>query len=114
MQLHFRNRYTSKICIAIMFFSPDGCRNYGQWGTRGWWCIDPGGEVHVLNTGNRYATFYAEAANGAVWTSDSNYIMVVNHAFDSCIGIGVTPSRSVGTRLVDLGDSDRHFVNLIA
>ncbi|MEV7006771.1 DUF1036 domain-containing protein [Streptosporangium sp. NPDC051022] len=114
MELHFRNRYTSKVWVAIMFYSPDGCRDYGQWGTRGWWAIDPGGEAYVINTNNRYAAFYAEAANGAVWTGPYGPIYVYQTAFDSCLNIGSTAARPVGARLVDLNGYSRYYVNLVA
>lgn len=112
MQLHFRNRYTSKVWVAIMFYSPDGCRDYGQWGTRGWWPIDPGGEAFVLNTNNRYAAYYAEAANGAVWTGAYGPMYVYQNAFDSCINIGSTAARLVGTRLIDMNGYSTYYVNL--
>ncbi|MFI7532694.1 hypothetical protein [Streptosporangium sp. NPDC049376] len=114
MELHFRNRYTARAWIAIMFYSPDGCRDQGQWGTRGWWAVDPGGEAYVLNTGNRYAAFYAEAADGAVWTGSHGPFYVYRDAFDSCLNVGGTAARRVGARLVDLNGYSSYYVNLTA
>ena len=115
MQLHFRNRHSARLYVAIMFHSPDNCRDYGSWGVRGWWTIDPGGEAYVLNTSNRYAAYYAEATDGVVWAGQYGPMYVHPQAFDSCLKIGDTnpATRVVGTRMVDLGDSDRHYVNLI-
>ncbi|GGP90308.1 DUF1036 domain-containing protein [Streptosporangium pseudovulgare] len=114
MELHFRNRYVSRVWVAVMFYSPVTCRDHGQWGTRGWWAIDPGGEAFVLNTDNRYAAFYAEAANGAVWTGPYGPMYVYQTAFDSCLNIGSTAARRVGTRLVDMNGYSRYYVNLVA
>jgi uncharacterized membrane protein len=113
VELHFRNRYSSHLYVAIMFFDPDGCAEAGSWGTRGWWAIDPGGEAYVLNTNNQYAAYYAEADDGATWSGTYGPVYVHQQAFDSCVGIGDTSpeTRIVGMRLVDLGGSD-HYVNL--
>jgi uncharacterized membrane protein len=113
LQLHFRNNYGPRIWVAIMF-KDDGCAAYGRpWGTRGWWTIDHGQSVHVLNTGNRFAYYYAEAADGAVWTGDRGPMYVTQQAFDSCVDIGSTNARIVGTREVHI-PSDKHTVNLVA
>ena len=114
MELHFRNQYPSRLYVAIMFYDPDGCGEYGSWGTRGWWPIEPGGEAFVLNTNNEYAAFYAEADDGAVWGGPYGPVYVHQAAFDSCVGIGDNSpeTRIVGMRLVDMQDSN-HWVNLI-
>ncbi|MFF4986788.1 DUF1036 domain-containing protein [Streptosporangium saharense] len=114
MQLHFRNRYTAKTWVAIMFYNPDGCRDHGQWGTRGWWAIDPGGEAYVLSTNNRYAAFYAEAADGRIWTGTYGPFYVYQNAFESCLNIGSTAARRVGARLVDMNGYSTYYVNLVA
>jgi uncharacterized membrane protein len=113
MRLHFRNRYSTRIYVAIMFSNPGGCGEYGGWGTRGWWTIDPGGEAYVLSSGNRYAAYYAEAADGAVWGGPYGPIYVYPDAFDSCLNIGSTAASAVvGCRLVDMGSNDDYYVNL--
>jgi len=85
-----------------MYFDPDGCAGYGDWGTQGWWNIAPGQEVNVKNTSNRYATFYAHS-DRLEW-SGAYDVYVKSSAFKSCVNIGSTDSRIVGERLVDLGD----------
>lgn len=115
MELHFRNQYTSTVWVAIMFYSPDACGgDLGSWGTRGWWGMDPGGEAFVLNTDNQYAAFYAEANDGAVWAGPYGPVYVHQAAFDSCVNIGDNSpeTRMVGMRLVDMQDTDVHYVNL--
>jgi Protein of unknown function (DUF1036) len=118
MELHFRNSYdgTSLISVAIMFYSPSTCANYGSWGTRGWWNIAPGGEAYVLNTNNQYAAFYAEATNGAIWAGNYGPVYVHPYAFDSCVDIGDNnpATRVVGMRLVDMDGFSRYTVNLTA
>ncbi|MEV4631608.1 DUF1036 domain-containing protein [Micromonospora sp. NPDC049523] len=111
MQLHFRNNYGLRIWVSIMYYDP-GCSAYGSpWATRGWWAIDYGGQAYVLNTNNRYAYFYAEAANGAVWAGGYGPIYVPQNGFDLCQNIGQTGARIVGLREVYI-PSDVHTVNL--
>ena len=52
MQLRFRNSYGSRISVAIMFYDPSNCADYGSWGTQGWWSMDYGSTVYVLDTDN--------------------------------------------------------------
>jgi Protein of unknown function (DUF1036) len=74
-EIRFTNETSSTVWVAVMFYSPDGCAAYGQWGTRGWWQIAPGGTAFALRTNNRYAGYYAESANGTgMWrTSRPTY-----------------------------------------
>ena len=88
-----------------MFFDPEGCRDEGRWGTRGWWNIPPGGSAYVLDTNNRFFAFCAESlADGAVWSGDRGPVFVRRKAFDSCLNIGDTSpeTRVVGMRQLDL------------
>ena len=50
-----------------MYYSPARCGAYGNWGTRGWWQIDPGQTklACVGNPLNRYYAYCAHAAHGA-------------------------------------------------
>ncbi|MEH1017256.1 DUF1036 domain-containing protein [Micromonospora sp. CPCC 206060] len=112
MQLHFRNSYGPRIWVAIMYYDT-GCNAYGSpWATRGWWAIDHGGQAYVLDTNNRYAYYYAEAADGAVWTGQYGPIYVPQAAFNLCENIGQTGARIVGLREVYI-PSDSHTVNLV-
>ncbi len=97
-----------------MFYSPGPCGEYGLWGTRGWWSINPGGEAFPLRTENRYAAYYAEADDGTTWSGTYGRVYVHPNAFDSCLNIGDTnpDTRVVGMRLTDLAGVDRHYVNL--
>jgi hypothetical protein len=112
MQLSFHNSYGPRIWVAIMFYDPVGCADYGEWGTRGWYAIDYGGTALVLNTDNHYAYFYAEAADGGVWNGPYGPIYVTQQPFSSCINIGRTDARRVGLREVYI-PSNGLIVNLI-
>ncbi len=104
MMVHFHNSYPSKVWVAIMQYNPDTCGEDGDWETEGWWGIDPGGEVWAFSTSNRYAAFYAEADDGAIWTGPYGPVYVYWNAFDSCVDIGSTAAFAVvGMRLIDLG-----------
>ena len=112
-QLHFRNRYTSRVYVAIAFPN-DACGAYGSpWGTKGWWPIDPGGEAYVLN-GQRFACYYAEAIDGTVWTGSQGPVYVPQTRFESCWGIGNNSSGTqvVGMRVVYILDHNL-YVNLM-
>ncbi|MFI0485464.1 DUF1036 domain-containing protein [Actinomadura sp. 9N215] len=106
MQLHFRNDHGSRLWVAIMFWSPDDCADYGRWGTRGWWQLDPGQQKYVLNTSATFAFFYAEADDGATWSggpSATIFMYVTQEPFDSCHLIGSTAARLVSVRRLELG-----------
>ncbi|MFF3374057.1 hypothetical protein ACFYXF_14110 [Streptomyces sp. NPDC002680] len=104
MELRIRNRYHQTVSVAILFFSPDTCAAYGRWGTRGWWNIRPGGEAYVLDTNNTWSYIYGEASDGTLWTDENGpRIYVRQEAFRSCLLIGDTQSRLVGTVKVRSG-----------
>ncbi len=110
--VHFINGYTKRIQIAIMF-KEDSCSEYGRpWGTRGWYKVDPGGSVYVLDTGNRYFYYYAEATDGSkLWTTSAidpgPLVPVPPRRFDLCIDIGSSDARDVGMRKRDLQINNR-------
>ena len=111
MELHFRNARGSQLWVCIAFHDPGSCGPYGNWGTRGWWSIPPSGRAHVLNTQNRYAYFYAEAADGGVWAGPYGPVLAPRHAFDSCWDIGNNVDPYVHMRQVHI-PSGQHTVNL--
>jgi uncharacterized membrane protein len=107
MRVNFRNNTAARVWVAIMRWEPDGCRDYGNWATAGWWQIDPGQRVWAFSTNNRYAAFYAKSANGSFWAGDYGPVYVYHEAFDSCLNIGSTAAYgTVGMRLITLGDND--------
>lgn len=99
--LHFHNYTANTVVITIQYYAPDSCAGQGGWGKKGWWNVAPGGEVNVLNTGNRYATFYAHSSRLS-WSGGYN-ALVPPTGFDWCQNTGDTQSSWVGERLVDLG-----------
>src|SRR3954464_56856 len=109
MQLYFRNSYGPTIWVAVMSYDPAGCSDGLQWRSRGWWTINYGGSAYVLKTSNRYAYYYAEAANGAVWTGPFGPMYVTQNAFDGCAGR--SDARAVGPREVYIS-ADTYTVNL--
>jgi uncharacterized membrane protein len=114
MKVQFRNSTSSKVWVAVMYYSPDTCGNYGNWETEGWWGIDPGQQVWAFSTNNRYAAFYAEAEDGTTWSDGYGPMLVYIHAFEICLGLGQTGAiGSVGCRLIDTTGRDT-VVNLIS
>lgn len=105
--IRFRNSTASTVWVAVMFYSPDSCREYGNWGTRGWWQLEPGQTKLAFHTSNRYAAFYAESASGSYWAGSYGPVYVYQEAFDSCVNIGSTAAiGTVGMRLIDTNDDD--------
>lgn len=112
--LSFSNQYPSHVWLAIMWYTP-GCSDGGDWTKKGWWSIDPGSSVNVLDLDldetNRYYCFYAEADDGAVWTGP--YVRNLPYeAFEWCEWTGSTDSRDLGLRAFDISDNDDYTVNL--
>jgi hypothetical protein len=105
MQVRFQNNYSSPLSVAVMWWDPDGCGSDGNWGTRGWWNLDPGQSVGTnVWTANRYFYFYAEAWDGAVWSGPYGPVYASDAAFDSCIEIGSTADNLLlGMAEVDAG-----------
>ena len=104
--VHFHNSYRTTVWVAIMRYNPGSCGSYGTWETKGWWRLDPGATKQAFSTSNRYAAYYAKAADGAQWSGNYGRVYLYHSAFDSCINIGSTAAyRTVGMRLIDLGGS---------
>ncbi|MFI6819628.1 hypothetical protein ACIBJE_01570 [Micromonospora sp. NPDC050187] len=101
MQLHFRNQYGPRVWICISFYDPVRCATAGQWGTRGYWAIDSGQSVWVLDTNHPRAYFFAEAADGAFWAGEWG-IFAPNAPFDSCLWNQRIGDRHLGMRPVDI------------
>jgi len=104
VKVQFKNNYPTKVWVAIMRYDTDACGGEGgDWATQGWWPIDPGQEVWAFSTTNEFAYFYAESADGAVWTGDYGPVYVYADAFNSCLNIGSTAAiKTVGMQQIDL------------
>jgi len=105
MQLRFHNQHSSPLSVAVMWWNPDGCRDDGNWGTRGWWNLQRGDTVGTnVWTLNRYFYFYAEGWDGTVWAGQYGPVMCSEHAFDRCLDIGSSgDDMALGMREVDAG-----------
>lgn len=113
MRIYFRNSYGPRIWVAIMRYAPDTCGQEGNWETEGWWGINEGQQVYAINTDNRYAAFFAKAADGGYWAGIYGPVYVYHQAFDSCVNIGSTGAYGVvGMRLIDTHDGDL-TINLV-
>jgi uncharacterized membrane protein len=96
MKVSFRNNYNATVWVAIMRFDQKACANHGDWATAGWWKIEPGEEKWPFSTTNRFAYYYAEASDGAVWSGDYGPISVEKGAFESCLNITGNAGHRVG------------------
>ena len=101
----FKNSYSSTVSVAVLIYNPFSCGGgLGDWEKGGWYNIDPGNQVEVAQTPNKYIYYYAEAADGSFWAGATGPIDVPTFAFDMCVwdqpwGI----PWPVGFREVDLG-----------
>jgi uncharacterized membrane protein len=91
----FRNSHDTTVWVAFMRYDPDRCRGYGDWQTKGWLRLKPGEVKQAFTTSNRYAYYYAKAADGTKWSGTnqsvkSRPVYVYHSAFDSCLTIGST------------------------
>jgi hypothetical protein len=104
MQLCFQNNYSSPLSVAVMWYNPGECGDYGNWSTEGWWNLNPGENVHTdVWTDNRYFCYYAEAENGAVWGGNYGPVYANWNGFYSCQEIGNTQDFTIGMREIDAG-----------
>jgi hypothetical protein len=106
--LTFINGAGSRLFIAIKFYQPDECGQYGRpWGTRGWYVLELNEEAEVLESDNRYFYYYAESADGRVWSGDSQAPVYYPGPFDSCVSIGSSEATDIFMRLRDFEVSER-------
>ena len=68
MKLYFRNDTPERIWIAVAHYSPDTCREYGDWATIGWFHLVPGQQAWVISTNNLNVYYYAESETGRTWS----------------------------------------------
>ena len=105
--VRFTNSTGTKIYVAYMrrdFSCQSECGNI--WDVLGWINLDPGEtETRSNPTENRWFYYYAEGANGAVWSGP--YPAEVRQSqFEkcTCLGVlvgGVNPYHKVGFRQLD-------------
>jgi uncharacterized membrane protein len=107
-EVTFTNSYGKKIYVAYMrrdFGCQDECGDI--WDVLGWINLDPGETESRANaTTNRWYYYYAEAADGAIWSGP--YVAEVSNAkFEKCTCLGVAvsegppPYYDVGFRELD-------------
>jgi uncharacterized membrane protein len=95
----FQNNYGQTVWVAIRGYNT-GCD--GSWEDEGWYKVDPGESVEAFTTSNEYAYFYAQAANGAVWSGDYAGTIDPTAAYDFCTTSN-SNAMGVGMQQIDLG-----------
>ena len=111
MWLRFANNHGSTVWIAVGYYSPN-CSDGGDWAKKGWFKFDPGGSGIVLWTTNKYATYYAEANDGAHW-SGSYHTNLPLQAFDWCWNTASSQGENVGMRLITVTNAWAPWVGTI-
>jgi uncharacterized membrane protein len=113
--LSFCNQYPQPVWVVIGWYDP-GCADGGDWSKAGWWYMNQGDCVNVLDVDldelNRYYVFYAEADDGAFWAGPYG-TTVPWEAFDMCWPTATSDARFLGLRLIDVGGNDDYTVNLV-
>jgi hypothetical protein len=99
MYIAYRNKYSSPIWLAVGYYLPN-CSDGGNWAKKGWYKLNPGQKKTVLETTNTYSTFYAEAADGRLWSSSSYVTPLPTQAFDWCWNTDSSSAFDAGMRLV--------------
>src|SRR6188768_2403614 len=97
----FCNFYPSTVWVAFQWYHPPTCDGGDPWITRGWWKLVPGQCKTVFGSDlqdvNTFYYWYAEAADGAVW-SGPFMTCVPQQAFTWCLNTCSTAARYVGFR----------------
>jgi uncharacterized membrane protein len=113
--------YPHKLWVAIMFYDPNCAVDFlgsEPWKKRGWWSLAPGQCKVVFGEDladlNRYYCYYAEATDGAVWSGPYKRSVRLT-AFNDCSGAGLTgpKKKTIGYKLLDIGDSDDFTLTLV-
>src|SRR4051794_32334693 len=65
-----RNTPATTVWVAFMRYDPAGCGADGNWQTKGWVRLNPGEVKQAFTTSNRYAYYYAHAADGTKWSGE--------------------------------------------
>jgi hypothetical protein len=68
MKVYFLNDTPVRIWIAVMYYSPDTCGEYGNWATIGWFQYAPGEQSWVIETNNNWVYWCAESKAGHTWS----------------------------------------------
>jgi Protein of unknown function (DUF1036) len=84
--LYFANETDNTVWAAFCYQDSSGGAGAGSFRKIGWWEIPSGQTLTAwdvdLRTVNRYAYFYAESADGAVWAGPGLTLEVGLHAFN--------------------------------
>jgi Protein of unknown function (DUF1036) len=112
MWLAFQNNYSHGVWVAIGYYQPN-CSDGSNWAKEGWWRLEPGQSATVLWTTNEYSLFYAEADDGAVWSSPSYGTNLPLQAFDWCWDTASSDGLEVGMRLITVSDAGWPWVGTV-
>jgi hypothetical protein len=101
------NHYRTTIWVALQHFDANCQGGADPFRTHGWFQYEPGesaavdipGFDNLLNIPNSHYYFYAEAADGAVWSGDFN-TWCPQQAFNWCNNLSSTTARLLGFREV--------------
>ena len=113
----FRNKTNTTIWVAFQRYSPH-CDENSEWAVAGWWKLTPGQTKTVfgadLQTVNKYYYYYAEGADGSVWSGPFDTCTPIT-AFDWCDNVCNTApeTRILGYREKYIGNFNNYTINLI-
>ena len=113
----FSNKTDTTIWVAFQWYSPH-CFEDSNWAVAGWWKLVPGETKTVfgadLQTVNKYYYFYAEGADGSLWSGPFRTCTPAT-AFSWCDNLCNTApgTRILGYREKYIGTYNNYTVNLI-
>jgi|UniRef100_UPI00403F2ACA hypothetical protein len=127
MGLSFRNSTSVTIYVAFAYYSSASCNKgsiplipWPSWYEAvGWYTINPGQTVEVLNgaVNNREIYYYAESADRRLVWSGVNYLTLPQNAFKLCGGAGYCAAplcRRLGLRKISIGNYRNYTVNIVS
>lgn len=128
MGLNFRNSTNLTVYVAFGYYkesckidnpySPDNPLQY-SYEVVGWYQVNPGQTVEVLNgaVNNQTIYYYAESISRSLTWSGGNFLTLPSYVFRTCGGVGYCGEplcRVLGLRRITIGNYSNFIVNLVS
>lgn len=114
MSLTFQSHVPNDTIYVLYLYLDEKCS--GNFRKEGWYVVPSGGSTDVWSGDcawlNSIWYFYAESANGLVWSGSASTIRVTDNAFDECVWDDTGTDRAVGVIEIDLDHNWSYTVNL--
>jgi uncharacterized membrane protein len=119
MSFSFQNSYSPTASVWVLIVYQDNSCSY-PWRKEGWWEIAPGQTVTVYGGDLQSSSlsvnwyYYAQASDGAVWTSAGPSVEVnSSSAFNQCTSDNSGCDETVNLRDVNINGYDNYTLQLV-